>query len=294
MNGRAKRQQLADMDPRDAAGVITERLGGAGSAAMVDAICERVERPHVSLLHQLLASLPVTEAVTTNYDSSFERAWCSAGRSPAVLPKAGTAGGEWLLKLHGSVDDRTRIVLSRSDYLRFEGEGTALAGVVHAMLLTRHLLFVGYSMRDDNFHRIVHQVRETVRGSTPSVDRRLGTVLTTEGPQLIHDVWKSDIDVCSTARGGGGENEVRRLAVLVDALVSETASPAHHLLDETYEAVFSTEELKLRDCIRAVQEAAAVKGVLRVSGRLWNRLRDRLGADWARTPRRRLAMPGGW
>ena len=53
-------------------------------------------------------------------------------------------------------------MLSRDDYLRFEAEGVALAGIVQAMLLTRHMLFVGYSLSDDNFHRLVHQVRAAI------------------------------------------------------------------------------------------------------------------------------------
>ena len=127
---------------------------------MVEAIIEQVTTEQVSLMHQLLASWPVREAVTTNYDTCFEQAWIDAGREHVVLPKVSAQGAEaWLLKLHGSIDDRSRIVLSREDYLRFEGEGVALAGMVQAMLLTRRMLFVGYSLSDDNFHRLVHQRR---------------------------------------------------------------------------------------------------------------------------------------
>jgi len=31
--------------------------------------------------------------------------------------------------------------------MRFEGSSSALAGIVQAVLLTRHILFVGYSLR---------------------------------------------------------------------------------------------------------------------------------------------------
>ena len=63
------------------------------------------------------------------------------------------------------------IVLSRDDYLRFEGEGVALAGIVQAMVLTRHMLFVGYSLSDDNFHRLVHQVRTAIGSQERPVGR---------------------------------------------------------------------------------------------------------------------------
>lgn len=157
----AERTQLKKLDARDAGAVLEHRLGGKG--ALADAICALVATDRVALLHQLLASLPVTEAVTTNYDVCLETAFKDAGRPMRVLPKEGVGGARrWLVKLHGSVDNTERIVLSREDYLRFEGEGAALAGIVQALLLTRHMLFVGYSLSDDNFHRLVHQVRAVI------------------------------------------------------------------------------------------------------------------------------------
>lgn len=171
------REQLDKLDVRDAAGVLGRRLP---HGALADAVVAHVQTEQVALVHQLLASLPVQEAVTTNYDRCFEKAWKAAGKRPRVLPAEPAAESRcWLLKLHGSVDDPERIVLSRDDYLRFEGEGVALAGIVQAMLLTRHMLFVGYSLSDDNFHRLMHQVRSAVgeRPKRPGGDR-FATALT--------------------------------------------------------------------------------------------------------------------
>jgi hypothetical protein len=52
----------------------------------------------------------------------------------------------WLLKLHGTVERPESIVLSREDYLHWEEQGSAFGAVVQALLLTRHLLFVGYGL----------------------------------------------------------------------------------------------------------------------------------------------------
>ncbi len=59
------------------------------------------------------------------------------------------------------------------------------------MLLTRHMLFVGYSLGDENFHRLAHDVR-TVIGERR--ERRngdsLGTALTPSALTLDHECGK--------------------------------------------------------------------------------------------------------
>ena len=42
-------------------------------------------------------------------------------------------------------------------------QADALAGVLHSLLLTRHVLFVGTSMLDDDLIRIAHQVRTVLQ-----------------------------------------------------------------------------------------------------------------------------------
>ena len=118
----------------------------------------------ILLSHSLLAALPVNEIVTTNYDTLFEMACQGVNRELAILPyQPNAAKRRWLLKLHGSVGQGD-IVLTRDDYLHLAHLRGALAGIVQALLVTRHLLFVGYSLSDDDFHQIVYDVRTAVHG----------------------------------------------------------------------------------------------------------------------------------
>ena len=119
-------------------------------------------------MHYSLANLPVQEIATTNYDRLFEEAAEASGRPVAVLPwePASTKGGRWLVKLHGTIDPPRDIVLTRDDYLSYDERRAALGGIVQALLITRHMLFVGFSLDDDNFHRILHEVRKAVGGDT--------------------------------------------------------------------------------------------------------------------------------
>lgn len=242
-------RRLADLDARDAGSVIARDLD------LRVAIAEEVRSDHVSLLHQLLASLPVMEAATTNYDVLFERAWQDAGREHVVLPRQSAVDAEaWLLKLHGSIDGSGDVVLSRDDYLRFEGEGVALAGVIQAMLLTRHMLFVGYSMSDDNFHRLVHQVRRAVGPADRRPDSQpFGTALTMGRNSLVESLWEGDIDLVPAGNRSVGP---RRIAMMLDLVACEATTGSSHLLDDAYDAVFTEDERKLRAALREVEQAA--------------------------------------
>jgi hypothetical protein len=65
--------------------------------------------------------------------------------------------------MHGCVTTPEEIVLTKSHYIRYAERYAALAGIVQASLLTKHLLFVGFSFDDDNFQRIYDPVRKAKR-----------------------------------------------------------------------------------------------------------------------------------
>ena len=56
--------------------------------------------------------------------------------------------------VHGCISKPESIVLTRQDYLRYSDTNAALAGIVQSMLITSRMLFVGFSLADDNFYRI--------------------------------------------------------------------------------------------------------------------------------------------
>lgn len=86
----------------------------------------RIEGTMVAPIHALLQALPGVEAVTTNYDTLYERAVIAAGKSISVLPYQDTKGttasrkSKWLLKMHGCVSRPQDIVLTREDYIRYK------------------------------------------------------------------------------------------------------------------------------------------------------------------------------
>ena len=142
-----------------------------------EAVARRLNPTYVSLVHVQLAALPVKQFVTTNYDRLFERAhhaWSQESVVPgamdpthtrlSVIPYAPLQDhARWLLKMHGCVSAPADIVLTRADYAAYEGsKQAALAGIVQAQLMTSHMLFVGFSMVDPNYQRILRSVVEAL------------------------------------------------------------------------------------------------------------------------------------
>ncbi|NLA37492.1 MAG: hypothetical protein GX868_17645 [Actinobacteria bacterium] len=248
-------KSLLELDPRDAASIIRFRLGDG--SALADAVKAELNADRFGLTHALLASLRAPAAVTTNFDDLYERA---VGRSQdrdrlSVLPYEPAATGRpWLLKLHGDLD-RNDLVFTRDDYLGAESNRAALFGIVQALLVTKRLLFVGYSLSDEPFHRLVHQIKV----ATGKADGTLGTALVIDSPAW-KDLWKSSIELVST--GPSGKEDVldenaRTLRVLLDRVAHLATDISQHLLDPRYDGLLSDADRRVAAELRDLSAVAS-------------------------------------
>lgn len=218
-------------------------------------IAALLRRDRHSLAHALLASLHVRETVTLNYDRLYEQAVKATGRQLDVLPyqilpQEPGAARNWLLKLHGDIEKEDDIVLTRDDYLRFSERRSALAGIVQALLITRQMLFVGFSLTDDNFHSIVHEVRKAMAPEKATAARRLGTALVRpEEEALLKQLW-DDMDFVTT-----GADEQPALEVFLDHTVSLATTSASYLLDDDFKALLSEDERRIARWLSSRPEA---------------------------------------
>ncbi len=257
---------MKKLDVRDQAQILKSRLGesfGATVQGMVDT-------PHYALAHGLLASLRAREAVTTNYDKLYETAFQTDRRELAVLPGAPPKRESpcWLLKLHGTVEKPADLVLARSDYLGLPARSGALFGILQAMLLTRHMLFVGYSLSDDSFHRVIHEVSQARMGVAPHTGGKLGTALILFPDPLLTELWAKDLNIVhvserapapetdAAARKADFDAAARQLNILLDEIAFLAADVSAFLLDSTYENMLNDEEKRI---------AAALMGVVATS-----------------------------
>lgn len=265
------------VDHRDQA-TILERQLKLQNQNLGKAVAKRLAGSCYSLAGGLLASLPSNEAVTTNFDTLFETARSTAGRQIAVLPsRAAKPDGRWLLKLHGSIKKPKSIVLTRADYLDMPRQHGALMGLVQGLLMMRHMMFVGYSMRDEDFQELIYEVRHAVGGQPNPI----GTVLTLETDPLTTELWARDLRVVPmTARGAKMTDEARsrQLEMFLDLVGYLSTTSAAFFLDRTYDAVSKDEEhlrADLSDLFWTVSKATNDDSVARKVLRF---LRDELGA----------------
>ncbi|MUL67544.1 SIR2 family protein [Mycobacterium sp. CBMA 234] len=251
---------LAKQDLRDQATLIDRRMravaGGPidGRSQFKADIAEKLSatQPY-SLAHGLLASLPGKEAVTTNFDVLFEQACKIADADIAVLPENPHATeGRWLLKLHGGVNDPERMVLTRSDYLEMPRRYGALMGLVQGLLMLRKMVFIGYSLSDEDFHELVDEVRAARAGATEIVR---GTVLSLADDPLHKQLWDTDLDVVPMIIGKFSKDDptetalaARELDLFLDLVGYLSTTSASFFLDDTYSDLAAGEE-QLRDSL---------------------------------------------
>lgn len=247
------RESVRGLDVQDQAEYVARALDG-GDESLQELISRRfAARPH-ALAHALLAALPVRESVTTNWDPLFEQAVVDTERRLSVLPYDEPAAGDsWLLKLHGDAQVGADVVLRRRDYLRFYDEQSALAGVVQALLFTRHMLFVGFSLVDDNFIRIADQVTRLVDRYAGEGSRRLGTTLALREDSTKRLLWPH-LDHLALAPEGSTDtaNAARQLEVFLDFVSAQVDRAQRYLLDERYAHLLNADDRALADRLAAL------------------------------------------
>lgn len=239
------REALSRMNLLDQAEVLARRLGDTLRQRVVEALRGR----YCSLAHALLAGLPCREAVTQNYDQLFELALEAAGDPPSVLPYKPEPKKRWLLKMHGCLSHPEDIVLRRQDYLRYLARRGALAGLVQGLLLTRHLLFVGFSLSDDNFLSIVDDVRRARGPAQGARQEKFGTALFLHLPEPFRELWDEDMEFVSV-------DDPRRLEIFLDRVSAGAVDASRHLLDETFKSLLNDDEIWLKRKLLQLQDEA--------------------------------------
>ena len=242
---------LKDKDYRDQA-TLLERWLGCDEDGLKQRVAKELRKAsRYSLQHGLLASLPSKEAVTTNFDQLFEAAAVTGERDLAILPaNPSDTNGRWLLKLHGSIDDADHLILTRSDFLNMPRQYGALLGLVQGLLLMRHMVFVGYSLHDEDFHELMYEVRaargEAAKGSSNA------TVLTLSDDVLERQLWEHDLAivpmVAASAIDTPKDVAARQLELFLDLVGYLATTSAAFFLDTTYSSL-SRDERTLRDSL---------------------------------------------
>jgi NAD-dependent SIR2 family protein deacetylase len=254
-----------------AASRVQDSLGGREE--LVEAIRAQLPNDRHAVAHGLLTSMRINEAVTTNFDQLYEvAAEVPFGEGElSVLPWNHQPGRPpWLLKLHGDLDSGD-LVATREDYEQFVQHHGVLRSVVQSLLITRHLVFVGYSLRDSNFVKLASEVANALERSGAS-HRRNGTVLslaplstaTIESAEIMEvNVGDDDPDE--------GPADARLLEIFLDLMAWKAAKgESSWVLDDRYARLLGSD--KERTFAQSLRNLHVPEG--ETWGRLSELLRD--------------------
>lgn len=163
---RVKRRLKSDL--LDAAELLLHEARAANKVTdFLELVAEKVEGPSGKLYnpsdwHDEIVRLNPLVIVTTNYDKILERATNSGYNvltpSSQNIGREVRAGNPLILKIHGSIDERSSMILSHTHYAELRSRHPATLEVLRALFLTKTCLFLGYSMNDPDIRLLLENV----------------------------------------------------------------------------------------------------------------------------------------
>lgn len=264
-----------DLNPEAAASVIKSALSlETYRRELIDALAVDLH----GIGHALLASLPVTQMVTTNFDPCMELALEGAlgANEVRILIRQSAEGSKpWLLKLNGDINDPDSIVLTTEDFRQHSVENRALHGVVQGLLLTSHLLFVGFSFTDKSFLELAESITRVLskaRGTSPDEQTNTAIALTSND---LKNVGYEDLDILKMSETiADVPNAARRLEIFLDRLCWKAISvhdrAAEYLLDKRYLSSLTHEDHELRTALLQLADSLSPDAKSKSPG--WKRI----------------------
>lgn len=247
-------------NPLDDAERVVRKIGRERFEAEMKS---RFDQTTHTLGHALLAGLGTRQMVTTNYDPCLELALTSVHRQGEfrVMTRQLAQGDlPWLLKLHGDIESPESLVLTRSDYDKLAQERAPLHGVVESLMMTGHLLFVGFGLYDDDYVTLAEGVAKTREASdvAPSLRPEVGTALALHEKDFekAHTVGLATESMTS---GDDSALAARRIEIFLDRVLMTAAragqSSVSFLLDERYSEAFDgDDDRRLRERLLALAD----------------------------------------
>ncbi|KAJ1619321.1 hypothetical protein T492DRAFT_422596 [Pavlovales sp. CCMP2436] len=175
-------------------------------------------------------------------------------------------------------------------------------------MLTKHMLFVGFSLRDENFHKVANTVNKAIDGydrdgytggSHPNGSGQgggeggsggggaqgrggqraaIGTVITLHYRPFLNDLWPQLALVPMEQEEGRPIGHCsRKLEIFLDRVSLLASTTSRHLLDANFDGTFSPQEHALREELLAFRRRLAEKPEARKAS-AYRLVRDMLSA----------------
>ena len=125
--------------------------------------------------HKLIADIPFSAVITTNYDKLLESEYSREALPPATYTSVDEAdivaalaeGRFFILKAHGDIDRRDTIVLSTKQYRDVIHRRPGYRAALTSMFIMRKVLFIGTSLTDIEILLTLQDINEAFRGKGP-------------------------------------------------------------------------------------------------------------------------------
>ncbi|RHW21231.1 SIR2 family protein [Pseudomonas jilinensis] len=135
----------------------------AWEAALTAEYNQRAEPSH---LQKLIMQLKQRVVLTTNFDLFLEKAWdevnSDSTHNPKILKRldadalhAFRDSDEYIIKIHGSIDDLSSMIFTKKEYSDKAYGNWAYSKFIETILLTHTVVFVGFSLSDPAIAQIV-------------------------------------------------------------------------------------------------------------------------------------------
>lgn len=175
-----------------AAEILKHELGNDWNS-LLDNEFARAGEP--SPLHNALLDLDQRIIITTNFDKILEAALMNRAtvvHYPTVLTKIDASvfrilrdDKNYIIKVHGTIDDRSSLVFTKSEYLERAYDNWAYERLLTILLLTHTFLFVGFSMTDPAVSLAVELYAHRYQDSRPHY-----IILPEPVPEPVRDISK--------------------------------------------------------------------------------------------------------
>ena len=160
-----KNDSLADIS-----NFYVEEICSGSRNSLIDLLQKQfVITPAKMVDHQALAKIPHFHNIfTTNYDTlledSYETKDCQVIRKDADCAYIDETKPVRVFKIHGDFVNQDFVVITSNDYKEFFNNRTnpQMWDVVKHDFLTKHILFIGYSLEDDNILQLIRTLSDCV------------------------------------------------------------------------------------------------------------------------------------
>lgn len=154
------------------------------------------DKLRASKVHKQIVDLGFPLIYTTNYDNNIERAFEIHGKEfskvSAVFDLTDTGVDRTeIIKFHGDFSDDNSLVITETDYFeRLEFE-SPLDLRLRSDVLSRSILFIGYSLKDLNLRLLLYKLKKTWEGTVYADRRPPAYIFLTRPDPVQEEVLKS-------------------------------------------------------------------------------------------------------